>query len=398
MSDTSDTSTIDDKQNEKKNEGSNDLYVSAKSFIISVIVLVFAILVYFTTSGVLLYACKVAQSNIMPTDINAYPYTETKPVIKEIETNVFVTDTDLGQVSEKITFPYDKYNSSNAILDMLHKYKNNPNANFFTSYIFSILESLINSNYSILNYVFNTLNETFSEPLIVFLAPILFFIILPFIFLYNLFYLLYLWLYNMKWFFKTNTNETETGNPVFDDVTVFSPIKYGIAVWLVIIWLFVLLVVGLPLSFVFAFISLIWSLFSSYAYKGTMNGKSIGSLAIVKDVFKYYKIPIMSIFSIYVTFLAFTKLGTVPGIFSIITLALIYFGIIGIDMFKPINEEKLSPVVSYEQAAKTDVKPLPKQKNGFLSSLIFGNQSGGSLTRELKNISKISKHILIKKT
>jgi hypothetical protein len=398
MSDTSDTSTIDDKQNEKKNKVSNDLYVNAKSFIISVIVFVFAILVYFTTSGVLLYACKVAQSNIMPTDINAYPYTETKPVIKEIETNVFVTDTDLGQVSEKIKFSYDKYNSSNVILDMLHKYKNTSNANFFTSYIFSILESLINSNYSILNYVFNTLNETFSEPLIVFLAPILFFIILPFIFLYNLFYLLYLWLYNMKWFFKTNTNETGTGNPEFVDVTVFSPIKYGIAVWLVIIWLFVLLVVGLPLSFVFAFISLIWSLFSSYAYKGTMNGKSIGSLAIVKDVFKYYKIPIMSIFSIYVTFLAFTKLGTVPGIFSIITLALIYFGIIGIDMFKPINEEKLSPVVSYEQAAKTDVKPLPKQKNGFLSSLIFGNQSGGSLTRELKNISKISKHILIKKT
>ena len=388
MSDTSDTSAIDNKQNEKKNEGSNDLYANTKSFIISVIVIVFVIGFYFTTSGVLLYACKVAQANIMPTDINAHPYTETKPDIKEIETNLFVKDTDLGQVSEKIKFSNDKYNSSNAILDMLHKYKNNSNANFFTNYIFSILESLINSNYSILNYVLNTLNETFSEPVIVFFAPILFFIILPFIFLYNLFYLLYLWLYNMKWFFKTNTNETGAGNPEFVDVTVFSPIKYGIAVWLVIIWLFVLLVVGLPISFVFAFISLIWGLFSSYAYKGTMNGKTIGSLAIVKDLFKYYKIPIMSIFSIYVTFLAFTRLGTVPGIFSIITLALIYFGIIGIDMFKPINEENLSPVVSYEQASRTEVKPLPKQKNGFLSSLIFGNQSGGSLTKELKNISK----------
>ena len=128
------------------------------------------------------------------------------------------------------------------------------------------------------------------------------------------------------------------------------------------------------------------------AYKLTSEEAQIdwsqGSLAIVKDLFKYYKIPIMSIFSIYVTFLAFTRLGTVPGIFSIITLALIYFGIIGIDMFKPINEENLSPVVSYEQAVKIDVKPLPKQKNGFLSDLIFGKQSGGNITKELKNISK----------
>ena len=154
MSDTSDTSTIDYKQNEKKNVVSNDLYANTKSFIISVIVIIFVIGFYFTTSGVLLYACKVAQANIMPTDINAHPYTETKPDIKEIETNIFVTETETGQVSEKIKFPYNNYNSSNAILDMLHKYKNNSNANFFTNYIFSILESLINSNYSILNYFF----------------------------------------------------------------------------------------------------------------------------------------------------------------------------------------------------------------------------------------------------
>ena len=82
-------------------------------------------------------------------------------------------------------------------------------------------------------------------------------------------------------------------------------------------------------------------------------------------------------------------MGTVPGVFSIITLALIYFGIIAIDIFKPINKEQLSPLVSYQQAKKTcDFKPDSKEKHGLLSDLIFGKQSGGNITKELKNISK----------
>jgi hypothetical protein len=79
-------------------------------------------------------------------------------------------------------------------------------------------------------------------------------------------------------------------------------------------------------------------------------------------------------------------LGTVPGVFSIITLALIYFGIIGIDMFKPTNEENLKPLVSYEQAKKIEVKSLSNKDSKFFG--FFGGQSGGSLTKELKKISK----------
>ena len=62
---------------------------------------------------------------------------------------------------------------------------------------------------------------------------------------------------------------------------------------------------------------------------------------------------------------------------------------ITIDIFKPINKEQLSPLVSYQQAKKTcDFKPDSKEKHGLLSDLIFGKQSGGNITKELKNISK----------
>jgi hypothetical protein len=150
--------------------------------------------------------------------------------------------------------------------------------------------------------------------------------------------------------------------------------------------LFVLFFVGLPVSFIFVFFTLLYTALTPFFYKGEMNGKTVGALAITRDVFKYYKLPIMAIFSFFVIVSAFTKLGNVPGVFSIITLALIYFGVIGIDMFKPINEENLTPLVSYDQAEKIAVKTLSNKDSKFFG--LFGGQSGGSLTKELKKISK----------
>jgi hypothetical protein len=87
---------------------------------------------------------------------------------------------------------------------------------------------------------------------------------------------------------------------------------------------------------------------------------------------------------------AFLKLGTIPGVFSMITLALIYFGIITIDIFKPINKEHLSNMVSYNQAKKTcSYNETVKNKHGALYNMLFGKQSGGgNITKELKHIGK----------
>jgi uncharacterized membrane protein len=100
----------------------------------------------------------------------------------------------------------------------------------------------------------------------------------------------------------------------------------------------------------------------------------------------------MGFFSFLVIVSAFTKLGTTPGIFSVIILLMIYSGIITIDMFNPISKDNLSKLVSYEQAKKTcTFKSVEKEKNGLFSELLFGKQSGGNITKQLKKISKISK-------
>ena len=99
----------------------------------------------------------------------------------------------------------------------------------------------------------------------------------------------------------------------------------------------------------------------------------------------------MSIFSFFVIVSAFGSLGTIPGVFSIITLLLIYFGIITIDLFKPNVESGLSGLTSYKQAKKTCNYPgknVAKEKHGLLYDLVFGQNGGGNISKELKNIGK----------
>jgi hypothetical protein len=119
-----------------------------------------------------------------------------------------------------------------------------------------------------------------------------------------------------------------------------------------------------------------------------MEGKTITSINIIKDLFKYYKVTFMTIFSIFVIASAFGNLGTAPGIFSIVTIAFIYYGIITIDLFKTNNEVGLGPLSSYKQAKKTcNVQGTITEKHGLLYHLIFG-QKGGNISKELKNIGK----------
>jgi hypothetical protein len=119
-----------------------------------------------------------------------------------------------------------------------------------------------------------------------------------------------------------------------------------------------------------------------------MNDKKISTFTVIKEVLKYYKLTIVGIISFFVIALAFSKLGILPGIFSIITLGLIYWGIISINIFKPITETNLSPSVSYEQATKKcSVAKSKENKHGFLYNLLIG-QKGGDITKELKKINK----------
>jgi hypothetical protein len=385
MANTSNTPEIDKKKEESNSSNKGDYYSNIGNFIFTVLVLFIVIVIYYSSSGLLLYACKLGQSNILPTDLECFPYTDTKPDIQPIQTNIFTTSDD-PPLSMKMKFPYNEENSANKLLDMFREYKNEPKSNFLANYFISIMEAVVQFNYNSFNTILNMLNGA-PEFLIILFGPIIVGILSTLIFLADHIYLMYLWFANMGWFFKTNTNDSNAGKPKWEDVTLVSPFDYWCAIALVVLFVIVFFF-SFPLLSIIAALSIVWCMLSCITYSAEMNGKIISALTIVQDVFKYYKIPIMGFFSFLVVVSAFTKLGTYTGIFSIITLALIYYGIISINIFDPIYKDKLTLAVSSKQAKKTcSYKQPTKETHGFLYDMVFG-QSGGNITKDLKNISK----------
>jgi hypothetical protein len=383
--DTSDTSAIDDKKEDTTTTTTN-IFSKIGGFFTTVALLVLIIVAQFSYGGLILYACKLAQSNILPTDNDCYPYTDVKPTIQEIQTNIFSTFTN-PPLSMKLSFPYDKYNASNKILDLFRAYKEEPKSYFLVNYFISIIESLIAFNYGAYNFILSLCNGI-PEILIVLLGPIILTFISAVIFFCNNIYFIYLWFAKMGWFFKQNVNTNVNDKPTWRSVTLFQPIEYWCAIWLVIIFCFLFwgVLAILPVLPSFA---LGWCLFTLVCYQGQINNTSVSVLAILQDLFKYHKVTIMSIFSLFVILSAFSNMGTIPGLFSILVLILIYFGIISISIFQPASRGNLTAVVSNAQAKKTcsnnDTKT--KQKHGLLYTLIYG-QRGGKISSELKNIGK----------
>jgi hypothetical protein len=379
----SDTNAIDEKKQE--NNGDSSSFASKISnFVISVATIFVIVLLYFCNSGLILYLCKLAQSNILPTDSNCAPYNDTKPNIQEIQCNIFTTRTD-PETSMKIQFPYES-NSKDKIIDMFKKYKDKPSSNFLANYFISITEYLLQFNYSSINTIMNSMNEILPEAVIVFLGPVVAAFLYAFGLIVNQVYFIYLWFSNMSWFFKHNSNDTGNGLPEWEDVTLFNPIDWWLGAGLAILFT-IFLFLGFPiLTFIpiFAFHN---SLISSLLYKSTMNNKSANALTVIIGVLKYYKISTVSIISIFVILLAFSQLGVIPGIFSILTVGLIYWGVISLNIFKSISETNLTPSVSYKQATRTCPNSVHKRKHGLLYNLLMG-QNGGGIAKEIKRIGK----------
>ena len=199
MSGTTNTDAIDKKKEETDGK-SGGLVSSMSNFLYSVFTLIILFVIYFVFSGLVLYGCKIGQANILPTDHNCYPYNDMKPNIENIPINIFSTFTD-PPLSMKINFPYTKFNSSNTILDLFRNYKEEPKSNFLANYFISIIEALIQYNYSAFNFILNSMNGL-PEIVIILFGPILFSILSSLLFLSDHIYLIYLW--NKYWIVYVN--------------------------------------------------------------------------------------------------------------------------------------------------------------------------------------------------
>jgi len=391
------TTTTDNTETEKQ----PNIY----NFIIYIISIIIVIIIYVSCGGFILYGCKLAQSNILPTYINNFPYTDKKLSIKPILTNIFTTTKDNKSESVKLEFPYNTYNSKNLVLDMFREYKYEPNSNNIVNYFISLIESLMCFNYSALNLVLQKFN-LLPESLIILLGPIVIPFILFFIFFFDNFYLIYLWFSNFGWFFKENenasgineaneANESNKSKPKWKYVTLEEPVNYAwsrfIAFIFFILFWFVLFL-ALP---VLPFITLTICVISCLLYESTINKEKMHSYDIVADVFKYNKVPIMIVTSLFCIISAFTNLNTITGLFSIFFILAIYFDLININLFKKIIPLNLSyPIASNQVALKTSIVDsipflsLPEDSSST-STEKKALMTGGCKSNFIKKLNKI---------
>ena len=86
MSDTTTntTNTIDEKKQQSNTSTSDSLNKYASKlfgFLRTLIIVIIIVLLYFSTGALVLFVCKLAQSNILPTEANCALYTVKEPVI-----------------------------------------------------------------------------------------------------------------------------------------------------------------------------------------------------------------------------------------------------------------------------------------------------------------------------
>lgn len=382
MSDTTtDTSAIDDKKQE--NEGtSSDGTPNYGKFVSTTFIVIIFIFIYFGISIFVLYGCKIAQSNILPTNADCYPFSDNKPTVTPIQTNIFKN----GDTSMKLSFPYEE-NSKFKVLDIMRNYKNSYDSHFLINYVISIIEPIISFDYNYIDMILNTMNSI-PEIIIILFGPTIIGLLSVLLFFCNCFYVLFLWFSNMSWFFKKNMNTERGKKPVWEDVTFTQPFNYGCGVALVILF-FLILIFCSPFLIIYAHIIISFCILMLFTYSGKMDNKPVGYLNILRTGIKEYNISIFVIFFILIISAAFTNLGTTGGITALILTGCVYFGILNIGFKKNIDTNltlNVSDLQAKREVCKINTAPN-KQTHGLLYNMVFGG--GGNLVKNLKNLNKI---------
>ena len=376
-------SSNENKNNETENTSNTLSYIKAVCFITVQVVITVAI------GSMIMYSCKVAQANIIPTDVGCSPFVNNPPSIKEIKINNNVTNVEGELLSQKISFPYE-INKKNMFFDFLRRYKEKPSSSSLANYFITIIEAIAVFDFTAYNMFYNTMNDA-PELFVIFFGPIITFLYSILIHIISLAYICYLWFSKMSWFFKENTNKTDKGSPHWKSISVLQPIQYGIA--LLLVFLFFLLF-WLSLFTIFPALTFMIMLFCFGSILGmtAINEKNqkYSFLNCIKDIFKFKKDMIMTILSFFVIAASFNYMGIQAGAMAMVTLILVYFNIIPIQVFSVKKPDFLSELVSYHQAAKK-CNPLPETiyHPGFIERLLFPQKGGGGEEDILKKIKKI---------
>lgn len=373
----SDTAKLDEVQQEPETK-QEEYFTNLKNFVYSTFSSGVKLIFGFIISLFLIYACKISQANVLPTDINCFPYTKEVNNPTPIQTNIFTNSPfSKPRKSMKMSFDVEGSEFVNSMLKSFRDYKEDNTSSFLGMYFYSIMESMFMKNYLFYNYIL-TFIDALPEFILVFFGPYIGLCIFIFSCIYNAIYFTWFWFYNLSWMWKKNDSiqinkesgeVVATGDPKWIDVRWGTTQKlpdgkadYSKSEWanvlvgLIFIILFIGLYVVLLLFQGLLVIPLIFNLIVLYSFL-TYNMKLADNDASFTDLFQYFfrynKLLIMTCFAFYVVYNAYTYLGATSAVFAVLTIFLIYYLKI-VEMFVSVGteDERTSPLVSNKQAKK----------------------------------------------
>ena len=333
----SDTSAIDEKKNVNTSAQQVNM-TTIKQYLQAIYPSVIKSVIYFILGGIVIYGFKIAQSSVLPTDINYYPYTKKMPNFEEVVSNIYETSTD-PQYSQKVNFRYEDNNEGNTILDLTRTIKENKESSSVSIFFANIIQSLIRLNYSSLNEVFNSINEfDFNDFYIILFGPIL---LILFIFVFLMFvnpiYFIYLWFTNLGIFVKKDIHDDSSEHLGLDDP------GYWFGVWIIFIFVILFFILFGFLGFFISLVSIFVVIFAILRYKCVLNEKpDIGLGTILTNNFLYYKTILAILISIPIITNANNILGPIPSALALIVVILMYTQVISIDIYESKELDKLS--------------------------------------------------------
>ena len=332
---------IDKKTKSNKNKIENTENVGKLAKSIAYIIIHVGIIILVGTAT--LYGCRVSQSNILPSDVNCYPYNETqlnKPEEIPISINVVYNSETHKKESEKITFPFDE-NIQNTKSSVIHFIKfiseklHNSKTNNVLKYFLKVLQGSISNSIGLYNLFLNFINSTLSESFVIIFSQIIFLFLCIFIYIGNLFCTFYLWITNIFMVFGNSENE-ESLMSIFSNISnlfkYFTNWKNWVVIILCIIFfplILVLLIITTVLIIVFTFVlpffNILLSFILSCSMKAEKNGKKYNILNLFNDILYYKKSLLLAIFSFFFLQSSFSVYGSFALGIGIFVILILYF-------------------------------------------------------------------------
>ena len=387
------TPSIDKKKTESSSSSSSSSLNSKNivPYLTQLLLSFIKLVIYFSVSGYILYAIKVAQqgqisnqsctnaknNDNVPAIIGLFNFADDKKSINHV---VFKTE----PVDDGIV----KWINSNIGSDRCSVH-----------YVFSILKSVVDSDYFIWSEALNGFNKYMSESALVLMGPIVFIFIYIFLLFFRGFNFIFQTCVKLPELFKTyEKDDGKKDNWVTSGGWFSGHLIRGTGLSI----LFIILLCCLPIFWIGGLFALsIYELFVLVAptpdkKEGGDTNKTIDFKGVIKGVFSFYKLMFMIIYSLMMINQTFTSFGTIPGIVVICVLVVIYLGFIGsgLHLYTPdstqfkfkIGDKAVNDVRICNSPLSVNMKGGENQKSLKKSSQKSSNLS---LLQELKKLQKM---------